>query len=95
VPTDRPGTFGRVFSCDASHVRHRLNAGDISQGGDNASISGSSSAPREIQVGALSYTGQLNLDIVADANLVPDLTVFANGMTSDLKRLGAASHQRG
>jgi diacylglycerol O-acyltransferase / wax synthase len=47
-----------------------------------------------VQVGALSYAGQLNLDIVADANLVPDLTVFANGMTEDLERLGAASHER-
>ena len=47
-----------------------------------------------VQVGALSYAGQLNLDIVADANLVPDLTVFANGMTEDLQRLGASSHER-
>jgi diacylglycerol O-acyltransferase / wax synthase len=47
-----------------------------------------------VQVGALSYAGQLNFDIVADANLVPDLTVFANGMTEDLERLGARSHQR-
>jgi diacylglycerol O-acyltransferase len=47
-----------------------------------------------VQVGALSYAGQLNFDIVADANLVPDLTVFANGMTEDLERLGAASHHR-
>jgi diacylglycerol O-acyltransferase len=42
-----------------------------------------------VQVGALSYAGQLNLDIVADPNLVPDLAVFANGMTDDLERLGA------
>lgn len=42
-----------------------------------------------VQVGALSYAGQLNFDIVADANLVPDLTVFANGMIEDLQRLGA------
>ena len=42
-----------------------------------------------VQVGALSYAGQLNFDIVADANLVPDLTVFANGMIEDLERLGA------
>jgi diacylglycerol O-acyltransferase len=47
-----------------------------------------------VQVGALSYAGQLNFDIVADANLVPDLTAFANGMTEDLQRLGAASHHR-
>jgi WS/DGAT/MGAT family acyltransferase len=47
-----------------------------------------------VQVGTLSYAGQLNFDIVADANLVPDLTVFANGMTEDLERLGARSHER-
>jgi len=47
-----------------------------------------------VQVGALSYAGQLNLDIVGDANLVPDLMVFANGMTEDLERLGARSHER-
>jgi diacylglycerol O-acyltransferase / wax synthase len=47
-----------------------------------------------VQVGALSYAGQLNFDIVADANLVPDLTVFANGMIEDLERLGARSHKR-
>ena len=47
-----------------------------------------------MQVGALSYAGQLNLDIVADAHLVPDLTVFANGMTEDLERLGARSPER-
>jgi diacylglycerol O-acyltransferase / wax synthase len=47
-----------------------------------------------VQVGALSYAGQLNFDIVADAHLVPDLTAFANGMTEDLERLGAGSHER-
>jgi WS/DGAT/MGAT family acyltransferase len=47
-----------------------------------------------LQVGALSYAGQLNFDIVADANLVPDLTVFANGMIEDLEHLGARSHER-
>ena len=47
-----------------------------------------------VQVGALSYAGQLNLDIVADANLVPDLTLFANGMTEDLECVGARSHER-
>jgi diacylglycerol O-acyltransferase / wax synthase len=46
-----------------------------------------------VQVGALSYAGQLNFDIVADADLVPDITVFANGMTQDLERLGARSHE--
>jgi diacylglycerol O-acyltransferase / wax synthase len=47
-----------------------------------------------VQVGALSYAGQLNLDIVADADLVPDLAVFADGMTEDLERLGAKSRRR-
>ena len=42
-----------------------------------------------VQVGAL---GQLNFNIVADANLVPDSTVFANGIVEDLERLGA--HER-
>ncbi len=46
-----------------------------------------------VQVGALSYAGQLNLDIVADTRLVPDLMVFANGMTEDLERLGARSRE--
>ncbi len=48
-----------------------------------------------VQVGALSYAGQLNFDIVADANLVPDLTVFANGMIEDLERLGAGPSRPG
>jgi diacylglycerol O-acyltransferase / wax synthase len=45
-----------------------------------------------VQVGALSYAGQLNIDVVADAILVPDITVFANGMIDDLERLGAGVH---
>jgi len=44
-----------------------------------------------LQVGVLSYAGQLNCDIVADANLVPDLAVFAAGVADDLQRLGARS----
>jgi WS/DGAT/MGAT family acyltransferase len=47
-----------------------------------------------VQIGALSYAGQLNLDIVADAHIVPDLTVFTDGMTADLERLGAGSPRR-
>jgi len=46
-----------------------------------------------VQVGALSYAGQLNFDIVADAGLVPDLMVFANGMTADLERLGVRERE--
>ena len=44
------------------------------------------------QGGALSSAGRLNFAIVADADLVPDITVFANGMIEDLERLGA--HER-
>ena len=43
-----------------------------------------------IGVGALSYAGQLNLDVVADADLVPDARVFADGIAEALTRLGAA-----
>ena len=42
-----------------------------------------------VQVGVLSYAGQLNVDIVGDANLVPDLGAFAKGVADDLQRLGA------
>ena len=42
-----------------------------------------------IGVGVLSYAGQLNLDIVADADVVPDVEVFARGVTEALERLGA------
>jgi diacylglycerol O-acyltransferase / wax synthase len=42
-----------------------------------------------LAVGVLSYAGQLNFDIVADANLVPDLAAFAQGMAADLQRLDA------
>jgi diacylglycerol O-acyltransferase / wax synthase len=34
-----------------------------------------------LQVGVLSYAGQLNFDIVADANLVPDLTERSEAMS--------------
>jgi diacylglycerol O-acyltransferase / wax synthase len=44
-----------------------------------------------LELGVLSYAGQLNFDIVGDANLVPDLAVFARGMTDDLQLLGAGS----
>jgi diacylglycerol O-acyltransferase len=40
-----------------------------------------------IQVGALSYAGQLNIDVVGDTDIVPDLAVFAAGMADDLERL--------
>ena len=40
-------------------------------------------------VGVLSYAGQLNIDIVADADLVPDVAVFAAGLQETLGQLGA------
>lgn len=41
-----------------------------------------------ISVGALSYAGQLNLDITGDCEAVPDLAVFACGVTGTLAQLG-------
>jgi WS/DGAT/MGAT family acyltransferase len=43
-----------------------------------------------IGVGAFSYAGQLNFDVVADADLVPDVQVFADGVAETLDQLGAA-----
>ncbi len=43
-----------------------------------------------LQVGVLSYAGQLNFEIVADASLDADLAAFARGMADDLQRLGAS-----
>jgi diacylglycerol O-acyltransferase len=42
-----------------------------------------------LQVGVLSYAGQLNFDIVGDADLVADLAAFAKGTADDLQRLRA------
>ena len=42
-----------------------------------------------IGVGVLSYAGQLNLDIVADPDIVPDIGVFADEVTTALAQLGA------
>ena len=44
-----------------------------------------------LSVGVLSYAGQLNFDVVADVNLVPDVGAFSKGMADDLERLGARS----
>ena len=41
-----------------------------------------------ISVGALSYAGQLNLDITGDSGAVPDLAAFADGVTGTLAELG-------
>ena len=40
-----------------------------------------------IGVGALSYAGQLNFDILGDGDLVPDLDVFAEGLSDALNQL--------
>jgi diacylglycerol O-acyltransferase len=45
-----------------------------------------------LSVGVLSYADQLNFDIVADADAIPDLVVFAEGLTAALEELGAVSH---
>ena len=42
-----------------------------------------------LSVGVLSYAGQLNFDIVADLDAVPDLTVFAEGLSAALEELAA------
>ena len=41
-----------------------------------------------VAVGVLSYAGQLNFVIVGDANDVPDLKAFADGLTDTLTQLG-------
>jgi hypothetical protein len=41
-----------------------------------------------ITVGALSYAGQLNLDVASDAALVPDVDVFVRGVRQALRDLG-------
>ncbi|GAA4288323.1 wax ester/triacylglycerol synthase domain-containing protein [Georgenia daeguensis] len=42
-----------------------------------------------ISVGVLSYAGTLGIDVVADAELVPDVETFAAGLTDTLEALGA------
>ncbi len=37
----------------------------------------------------LSYAGQLNVSILADADAIPDLTAFAEGTADALTQLGA------
>lgn len=43
-----------------------------------------------IGVGVLSYAGQLNVDIVADPDVVPDVDIFANGVAEAFEQLGVA-----
>lgn len=47
-----------------------------------------------LSVGVLSYAGQLNFDIIADADAVPDVLVFTEGLSAALEELGAAPGQR-
>jgi WS/DGAT/MGAT family acyltransferase len=42
-----------------------------------------------LSVGVISYAGQLNFDIVADLDAVPDLLVFAEGLSAALEELAA------
>jgi diacylglycerol O-acyltransferase / wax synthase len=42
-----------------------------------------------LSLGVLSYAGQLNFDIVADADAIPDLLVFTEGLSAALEQLGA------
>ncbi len=41
-----------------------------------------------VSVGALSFAGRLNFDIVGDPAAVPDLAVFAQGLSGALEQLG-------
>jgi diacylglycerol O-acyltransferase len=44
-----------------------------------------------LSIGVLSYAGQLNFDIVADADAAPDLAVFSEGLSDALEQLGAGA----
>lgn len=41
-----------------------------------------------VNVGAFSYAGQLNLDVVADSDAVADLAIFTRGISDTLGQLG-------
>jgi diacylglycerol O-acyltransferase / wax synthase len=47
-----------------------------------------------VSVGVLSYAGQLNFDVVGDADAVPDLTLFAEGMSDSLREVGVTTGLR-
>jgi len=47
-----------------------------------------------VSVGALSYAGQLNLDLVGDPDAAPDLTAFADGICGTLRQLNALDTAR-
>lgn len=42
-----------------------------------------------VAVSALSYAGQFNVAVIADANAVPDLDVFAEALSQALTGMGA------
>jgi hypothetical protein len=44
-------------------------------------------------IGVLSYAGQLNFNLVSDADAVPDAAVFAAGVADALHQLGAGSQE--
>ena len=46
-----------------------------------------------LSVGVLSYAGQLNVEVAADAEVVPDMAVFAAGIERDLQVLSCARSQ--
>jgi diacylglycerol O-acyltransferase / wax synthase len=48
-----------------------------------------------IAVGVFSYAGQLNFTIVGDADAVPDLHAFADGLTGALTQLGGKRPRTG
>lgn len=43
-----------------------------------------------LSIGALSYAGQLNVEVAADAEVVPDVAVFVAGIEHDLEDLACA-----
>jgi WS/DGAT/MGAT family acyltransferase len=49
-------------------------------------------ANEPLGVGALSYAGQLNVGVVADRDVYPDLDVFVAGAREELQTLGVSPH---
>ena len=43
-----------------------------------------------LAVGVLSYAGRVGIDVVADADVCPDASVFADGLRTSLRELGVA-----
>jgi diacylglycerol O-acyltransferase len=44
-----------------------------------------------IGVGVISYAGQLTFNVVSDADVVPDVHLFAEGIADTLRDLGATT----